>query len=105
MTWSIDLPGARGVCTTTDTRAAELDTVATGAADAFDQAQAAVPLAPETYAALAEVAADPFFIRLVGMRRLVSTVTETTSRVIDLYEAGDLEMAADTQATMNGLEL
>ena len=104
MTWSIDLPGARGVCAATDSRAAELDTLATDAATAFDEAQAAVPLAPETYAALADVAADPFLIRLAGMRRMVSTVTQTTSSVIDLYEAGDLEMAADTQSTMSGLE-
>lgn len=104
MTWSIDLPGARAVCSATDTRAAELDTVASDAANAFSDAQSAVPRAPQTYAALAEIAADPFFIRLAGMRRMVSTVTETTSSVIDLYEAGDLEMAATTQQTMSGLE-
>ena len=40
---------------------------------------------------------------LAGMRRQVSIVTETTGRVISQYEAADYEMAAQTQATMNGL--
>ena len=38
------------------------------------------------------------------MRRMVSTVTETTESVISLYEQTDYEMAAQTQSTMSGLE-
>jgi len=104
MTWSIDVVQARSICQTTAAHAAQIDEVATTAANAFDAAQVAVTRADQTSAALAEIGADPFFIRLAGMRRHVTTVTQTTEAVIDLYEAGDLEMATDTQSTMNGLE-
>lgn len=104
MNWSIDPAGARRVCSETDTEAGELDSVAVGVANAFSGAHAAASKAPATAAALQEVAADPFLMTLAGMRRQVSIVTETTGRVISQYEASDFEMAAETQATMNGLE-
>lgn len=103
MTWSIDPVSARAVCETTRGNAGRLDEVATDLANAFGDAQAAVADGAETSKALAELAADPFLIRLSGMRRHVGTVTETTEDVIDLYVAHDLEMAAETQSTMHGL--
>ncbi|MGP3536619.1 DUF6507 family protein [Microbacterium sp. RD1] len=104
MSWSIDPDLARTVCTSTDEQAGQLDEVATSVANAFDGAQTAVDGIGETSAALGEVAADPFLIQLAGMRRMVSTVTQTTRAVIDYYDATDYAMAAQTQETMRGLE-
>ncbi|KTR94335.1 hypothetical protein NS220_09315 [Microbacterium testaceum] len=103
MTWSIDPAQARAVCRTADEHAQAIDDVVTATANAFDTAQTAVGEG-ETSAALAEVAADPFLIRLAGMRRHVSTVTETTESVIALYDHADYDMAAQTQSTLNGWE-
>ncbi|MFF0910564.1 DUF6507 family protein [Microbacterium enclense] len=101
VTWSIDPAQARAVCRATDEHASAIDAVVITTADAFQTAQSAVG-SGETSAALAEVAADPFLIRLAGIRRHVSTVTETTESVISLYEQADYDMAAQTQATMSG---
>lgn len=103
MTWSIDPTQARGICRTADEQAAAIDAIVATTAGAFESAQAAVGDGA-TATALGEVAADPFLIKLAGMRRLVSTVTETTESVISLYEQTDYEMAAETQSTMSGLE-
>lgn len=103
MTWSIEPVQARAVCRTTDEHAEAIDGVVVATANAFASAQQAVG-AGETSAALAEVAADPFLIRLAGVRRHVRTVTETTESVVALYEQADYDMAAQTQSTMNGLQ-
>jgi hypothetical protein len=103
MTWSIDTTQARAICRTADEQATAIDSIVATTAGAFESAQAAVGDG-ETSAALAEVAADPFLIALAGMRRMVSTVTETTEKVISLYEQTDYDMAAQTQSTMSGLQ-
>ncbi|MEZ3159924.1 DUF6507 family protein [Microbacterium sp. BWT-B31] len=104
MTWNIDVVRARSVCETTEHHAEGIDTTATAVANAFATVQSAAAEATQTAAALREVAADPFLIRLAGMRRMVTTVTQTTAHVIDLYESADLEMAASTQTSMRGLQ-
>lgn len=103
MTWSIDPSAARAVISEARAETATLDSAATTTSDRYADAIAAVR-APRTAQALTNLAADPFLVSLAALRRRVVEVTDTAGAVIDLYVAGDLEMAATTQAAMRGAE-
>lgn len=104
MTWSIDPAAARAVISEARAETATLDSAATTTSDRYADAIAAAARAPRTAQALTNLAADPFLVSLAALRRRVVEVTDTAGAVIDLYVAGDLEMAATTQAAMREAE-
>lgn len=105
MTWSIDPAAARAVISEARAETATLDSAATTTSDRYaDAIAAAAARAPRTAQALTNLAADPFLVSLAALRRRVVEVTDTAGAVIDLYVAGDLEMAATTQAAMREAE-
>jgi len=100
MTWSIDPGSARGVIASARAQTSSLDEAAATVADRFAEAAAAAQHAPRTIEALTNLAADPFLVSIASARRRIVAVTDTADAVIDVYVAGDLEMAAQTQAAM-----
>ncbi|MET0735433.1 MAG: DUF6507 family protein [Microbacterium sp.] len=102
MTWSIDPGAARGVLGRVLAHTADVDTAADSTATAFADAKSAAVHAPATNAALSVVAADPLLMGLAAARRYIQDVVAVVDSVISTYEAGDLEMAAETQRMIPG---
>lgn len=100
MTWSIDPGAARAVISSARAQTSALDDAASTVADRFAGAATAAAHAPRTVEALTNLAADPFLVAVASVRRRIVAVTDTADAVIDVYVAGDLEMAAQTQAAM-----
>lgn len=99
MNWSIKPEAARDVCTNTDTAAEGFETAVSAIVEAFEAVSAAS--GSETADAANQVSSDPFLIELSNLHGTVQHTTDTTRRVIEVYEQGDLEMAEDIQREMD----
>ncbi len=98
--WSIDVAEARRVIAAVAAEAPAFDTAVERFAGQLDEAAASAP-GTKTAAALLGLADDPIVIAAASARQHLDAATSHTAQAVDAYVLGDLEMAAQSQRSLD----